>query len=157
MLVENLSLEPLTKKRKGGKTERKTPSISSKKQRNKTKLWAGVAPSPRGATSSKKRATNAGETQVYVCGCVCVCAATFECLHNGHDFSLFTLASYINIHTYSLTCKKIGKWRKSSLEKNRRIEFHYKKKKEFFKRLPLRVCLFKYFTYSRLYIQLLKS
>lgn len=93
--------------------------------------------------------------------CVCVCAATFECLHNGHDFSLFTLASYINIHTYSLTCKKkkrgkIGKWRKSSLEKNRRIEFYYKKK-EFFKRLPLRVCLFKYFTYSRLYIQLLKS
>jgi len=157
VLVENLSLEPLTKKRKGGKTERKTPSISSKKQRNKTKLWAGVAPSPRGATSSKKRATNAGETQVYVCGCVCVCVQPL--LSACTTGTTFLYLHLLLTSTYTLThslAKKIGKWRKSSLEKNRRIEFYYKKK-EFFKRLPLRVCLFKYFTYSRLYIQLLKS
>jgi len=123
VLVENLSLEPLTKKRKGGKTERKTPSISSKKQRNKTKLWAGVAPSPRGATSSKKRATNAGETQVYVCGCVCVCVQPL--LSACTTGTTFLYLHLLLTSTYTLT-HSLAKKKKE--EKSENGENHHLKK-----------------------------
>jgi len=108
--------------KRGKKGSRRKPLVYQvkSKERKRSCGFGGKCSSKRGATSPQKRATTAGETQMYVCVqpllSACTTGTTFLYLH-----LLLT-----STHTHSVAIKMPKKREESSLEKSYHMKYsHY--------------------------------